>query len=179
MQLLWRAFVAIPVSVVFADKVGTLKKVSGRSMQPTLNPTATADIRSSQDWVYCDKLFLHSFLDSDGNIDFSWCGNLKRGDLVVFTPPHDPTVSSIKRVIGLPGDCIETPRYKRSYVIIPPGKCWLESDNKENGKDSNSFGLVPLGLVNARAVSVVWPLSRWCHLRPTANNDKGLIDIRR
>ena len=31
----------------------------------------------------------------------------KRGDVVVFTPPHDPTKNYVKRLVGVPGDTLE------------------------------------------------------------------------
>jgi signal peptidase I len=39
----------------------------------------------------------------------------RRGDIVVFRPPHDPGRNYVKRVIGLPGDTIEM-RNKTVYV---------------------------------------------------------------
>ena len=40
------------------------------------------------------------------NKKFVSIGEPKRGDVVVFKPPHDPQNNWIKRVIGLPGDTI-------------------------------------------------------------------------
>jgi len=31
----------------------------------------------------------------------------ERGDVVVFTPPHDPTKNYVKRLVGVPGDTLE------------------------------------------------------------------------
>ncbi|HEX2091170.1 MAG TPA: signal peptidase I, partial [Longimicrobiaceae bacterium] len=31
----------------------------------------------------------------------------KRGDVIVFLPPHDPTKNYVKRLVGLPGDTLE------------------------------------------------------------------------
>src|ERR1044072_4755811 len=35
------------------------------------------------------------------------CGEIKRGDVVVFKYPEDPARDFIKRVIGLPGETLE------------------------------------------------------------------------
>lgn len=39
----------------------------------------------------------------------------ERGDIVVFTPPHDPGKNYVKRLMGLPGDTLEM-RNKSLYV---------------------------------------------------------------
>ena len=39
----------------------------------------------------------------------------KRGDVIVFTPPHDPGKNYVKRVVGVPGEVIEM-RAKKLYV---------------------------------------------------------------
>jgi len=38
-----------------------------------------------------------------------------RGDVVVFTPPHDPTKNYVKRLVGVPGDTLEM-REKALYL---------------------------------------------------------------
>jgi len=38
-----------------------------------------------------------------------------RGDVVVFTPPHDPTKNYVKRLVGVPGDTLEM-RHKELYL---------------------------------------------------------------
>jgi signal peptidase I len=44
---------------------------------------------------------------------------IRRGDIIVFKYPEDPTRDFIKRVIGLPGDTIEM-RNKRVYINDKP-----------------------------------------------------------
>lgn len=39
----------------------------------------------------------------------------RRGDVVVFTPPHEPTKNYVKRLIGVPGDTLEM-RDKLLYI---------------------------------------------------------------
>jgi signal peptidase I len=39
----------------------------------------------------------------------------RRGDVVVFSPPHDPARHYVKRLLGLPGDTVEM-RAQRLYV---------------------------------------------------------------
>lgn len=58
--------------------------VSGDSMSPTLD---------SKNYLIVDQVS-YRFHDP------------KRGDVIVFTPPHDPNKFYIKRIIGLPGETV-------------------------------------------------------------------------
>jgi signal peptidase I len=51
---------------------------------------------------------------------------LKRGDVVSVVSPKNPNDCFLKRVIGLPGDIVETITYKRKFVRVPDGHCWIE-----------------------------------------------------
>lgn len=53
------------------------------------------------------------------NTKFLDLGEPKRGDVVVFRYPQDPSVNFIKRVIGLPGDSV-TYRDKRLFINGEP-----------------------------------------------------------
>merc|ERR1712050_756328 len=71
-----------------------------------------------------------------------------------------------------------------SFLYVPPGHCWVEGDNAELSVDSRSFGPVPMGLLDALAISVVWPfwrsryfdeLSEWIeHLRGIGADFQGV-----
>lgn len=63
------------------------------------------------------------------NKKFIDLGGPKRGDVVVFRFPKDPSLDYIKRVIGLPGDIIE---YRSKQLTIngePVPAEWLSDDN--------------------------------------------------
>src|SRR3954463_2493265 len=62
-------------------------KVEGTSMMPAL--------------VDQERIFINKFVYKLG------IGDIRRGDLVVFWFPGDPSKSYIKRVIGVPGDTVE------------------------------------------------------------------------
>lgn len=51
---------------------------------------------------------------------------LKRGDVVSIMSPKNPRECFLKRVIGLPGDLVKTIHYKKKYVLVPKGHCWIE-----------------------------------------------------
>lgn len=45
-------------------------------------------------------------------------GEPRHGDVVVFTPPHEPTKNYVKRLVGLPGDTL----YMRDKVLFRNGE---------------------------------------------------------
>ena len=57
---------------------------------------------------------------------------LKRGDVVSVVSPRNPKECFLKRVIGLPGDLVKTINYKKKYVLVPQGHCWIEGFNYNN-----------------------------------------------
>lgn len=139
--------IGLPVYITINDYLFYVARVEGTSMQPTLNPNH----RKESDVVFLDRWNAST-------------ENIQRGDIVALTSPTDHTISFIKRIIGLEGDFIRTPRYKNDYVYVPRGHCWVEGDNVCSSLDSNSFGPVSLGLVKGRATHIVWPPKRWSKL---------------
>ena len=147
--------IGLPIYITVNDYVFCIARVEGTSMQPTLNPK----LQKQSDVVILDRW--------NTNYD-----SIKRGDIVALTSPSNQNVSFIKRVIGLEGDVVETPRYRHSYVYIPRGHCWVEGDNSRSSLDSNSFGPVSLGLVKGRATHIVWPPKRWQSLEHILPEDR-------
>jgi len=114
---------------------------------------------------------------------------VRRGDVVVIErPPAAPPARPgepedlIKRVIGLPGETIETRdgvvyidgrALTEPYladgvgtdgleqpVVIPSGSMFVMGDNRPNSVDSRRFGAVPTALLIGRAAILIWPLNR-------------------
>lgn len=108
-------------------------------MQPALNP----------DGDICDYVFLSRWAIRNYTVE--------RGDIVSLISPKDPEQKIIKRVVALPvtmghffnkcpletnvfenwlflfmyeqGDVVSTIGYKKPYVKIPDGFCWIEGDH--------------------------------------------------
>lgn len=109
--------------------------------------------------------------------------DVHRGDLIVFeSPPNEgsQTKDLIKRVIGLPGETVESQDghilingqvLREPYlgpdvttgpvekITIPPDHLWVMGDNRPNSRDSRFFGAIPESLVIGRAFVRVWPVT--------------------
>eukprot|EP00938_MAST-03A_sp_MAST-3A-sp1_P001336 g1336.t1 len=149
-------FLVLPVTMAFNGVIGGLGVVKGCSMQPTLNPDLLRDDLFS-DRIILDRWSVHS-------------NRISRGDVVVLRSPVNSKTMLVKRVIALPGDRVRTSYGKGPYVSVPEGRCWIEGDNSRNSNDSNNFGAIPLGLIDARAVCVLWPPTNWKIIKSKEND---------
>jgi len=131
--------------------------VQGSSMEPNLY---------NYDYLLIEKI-------SDNFKD-----NYQRGSVIVFHPPNQPGQNYIKRVVGLPGEEIfirdsqvvvqnsqnpkgftleenylETDETTEGSISIKlgPDQYYLLGDNRENSKDSRSFGPVSKDSIIGRA----------------------------
>jgi signal peptidase I len=101
----------------------------------------------------------------------------QHGDVIVFRSPLSASELMIKRVIGTPGDLVETRDGRvivrghaiaEPYVatqastgaiapqIIPAGCYFLLGDNRAGSLDSRSWGVLPRASVIGRARMVLW-----------------------
>ena len=74
-------------------------------------------------------------------------GEPKRGDVIVFRKPGEPSVNFIKRVIGLPGDVIEY-HNKRLSVNGEPVQLELVGPYLGSGQPNSRLGREQLGQVD-------------------------------
>jgi signal peptidase I len=108
----------------------------------------------------------------------------RRGDVIVFDFPPDPSKQFIKRCIATGGQTLEvrhkqvwvdgerlvepyalhivptedpegyTPRDNYRPPTVPPGQLFMMGDNRDNSYDSRFWGPVPMDLVQGRAMFI-------------------------
>lgn len=124
------------------------------------------------------------YLDTDETLYTAQYENYTGLTLFLYEFLDVNKVSYIKRVIGLPGDHIVikdgnvyrndelieesyireavTGSQEEEYsdVIVPEGTLYVMGDNREQSKDSRSFGCIPYERVNGYLVCRIWPLNK-------------------
>ncbi|WVN86695.1 uncharacterized protein L203_101867 [Cryptococcus depauperatus CBS 7841] len=137
----------VPVGMFFTRHVYSLATVTGGSMQPTFNP----DLQTNP--LQHDVVLLERWSVA--------LNRFQKGDVVTLWSPQNPQLLTTKRIIALEGDLVQPlcPSWS-APVRIPPGHCWVEGDSKYQTRDSNTYGPIPLGLVTAKVVYVLWPWAR-------------------
>lgn len=151
--------VAVIVFLLFIFVVG-IDQVVGPSMNPTLK---------EGDVIVVNKL-LYRFKD------------IKRNDIVVLSQDEK---HMIKRVVGLPGDNIEYidnylyvngKKYKEPFIKdvitedfslkdlgydkIPKDMYLVLGDNRENSRDSRSYGLISKKQIIGKTFIRIWPFKK-------------------
>jgi len=101
----------------------------------------------------------------------------KRGEVIIFHPPDNPSVNYIKRIVGLPGDTVEIKNgsvyinnsklsepylksneetlssQKNTYsMTLKDDEYFVFGDNRNHSRDSREIGAVP----KSNIVSRVW-----------------------
>jgi signal peptidase I len=152
--------IAVLFVVFFVTFVAQAFRVQGPSMMPLL-----------QDG---ERIIVYK-------LGYRWSPIL-RGDVVVFWSPLEPSVSFVKRVVGLPGDRLEIrrgvvlvngkvmaepylqARFRQEEDVGPvdvrPGHYFVMGDHRNQSYDSRSWGEVPLRYIYGRAVLRFWPIGR-------------------
>ena len=117
----------------------------------------------------------------------------KRGDVVVFRSPANGDELVVKRIIGVPGELVETQlgriligghalteRYLLEPAaagafeaqIVAPDSYFVMGDNRAASSDSRHWGPLPRPLILGRARFILWS-SATAASTPTAANARG------
>ncbi|KAF9534795.1 peptidase S24/S26A/S26B/S26C [Crepidotus variabilis] len=152
----WAVLYWLPTGYFFGTQFYHVKAISGRSMQPTLNP----DSSTPRDVALFSRFAVHTLQDYG------------RDDIVTFRSPENPSRILIKRIIGVEGDTVKTlPPYPDKEVDVPQGHVWVEGDEHFVSDDSNRFGPIPAGLIESKLTMLIWPLNRFGRLKPQVEVD--------
>ncbi|KAH6856673.1 peptidase S24/S26A/S26B/S26C [Chaetomium sp. MPI-CAGE-AT-0009] len=134
----------IPPLIWFNEYVAQVTSIRGPSMYPFLNSQYNESLR--QDLCLVWKMYPQE--------------GLRRGMVVTFRNPHNPNRTTVKRVIGLPGDVVKTkPPYPYEHAVVPEGHLWVEGDG-DKSLDSNHYGPISARLVTGRVTHILSPWER-------------------
>ena len=165
----WDLLHDVSITVLFCFFIVTFVaqpvRVQGASMQPRIEDN--------------ERILVNKFI-------YRFQG-VERGDVVVFYYPRDPSVSYIKRVIGLPGDQVEIragsvllngatldepyllseyrDRYDMPEATVERGHFFVMGDHRSSSMDSRSFGSVPEKYIYGKAAFCVWPIAKTGRVR--------------
>ncbi|KAJ1549751.1 hypothetical protein HK096_010649 [Nowakowskiella sp. JEL0078] len=108
----------VPPVIAFLTFGYSITSISGRSMQPTLNPDTDPSF-IKRDIVLLDRISfilanaVRSFEPDDYFVfpKTNRMGAIVVGDVVLLSAPHDPKLTLIKRVVALEGDWVLPKRF--------------------------------------------------------------------
>ena len=161
-------------------------RVEGRSMEPTIEEGQYLLVNKL---VYFrlspqDLQNLLPFLNIERDETLFPFHPPRRGEVIIFHFPRDPSRDFVKRVIGLPGDAVEIrrgavyvngERLHEPYIThpsqssvsglrVPPDSYYVLGDNRRASNDSRDWGPVPAENIVGRAWVSYWPLDQFSTL---------------
>ncbi len=171
---------AIVIAIVLALFIRTFVvqafKIPSGSMKPTLQ---------IGDHILVNKFIYGVKIPYIGKTIISY-KNPDHGDIIVFRYPEDPDKDFIKRVIGIPGDIIESknktvyvnqipinndvgvhtesrnlpghinPRDNFGPLTVPAESYFVMGDNRDNSYDSRFWGFVEQHAIKGKAFVIYW-----------------------
>ncbi|MGQ9489791.1 MAG: signal peptidase I [Anaerolineae bacterium] len=154
-------------------------RIDGISMEPNFHNQQFLIVNR---WAYCPGIHLEVPLVNVTLWEKTWCVRQpRRGDVVIFQYPRDPSRDFIKRVIGLPGETVEVRAgqvyingqpmpepfgpnpgsYTAPPVTLGPDEVFVMGDNRNNSSDSHLWGPLPLARIIGKAMISYWPPRYW------------------
>ena len=131
-------------------------------MAPFFNPNASPDMPETKDKILVQSIMYQSRKDTGDASELVPGTGLRRGQIVVFNTPHDPSRIAVKRIVGIPGDRVQPlPGYGggEEPVVVQYNHLWVEGDVEDRNRsiDSNWYGPICQNLVLGKVVSLLEP----------------------
>lgn len=157
-------------------------RVHGPSMQPTLieNEYLIVNKLVYLRFNLAEAASFLPFYDREEEPDRFVFHSPRRGSVIVFRSPSDPSRDFVKRVIGVPGDVVEivegdvylngslliepyvTRKDNSSMgpVTVGPDALFVLGDNRSASNDSRAWGILPTENIIGRVWLRFWPIDR-------------------
>ncbi|MDD5731116.1 MAG: signal peptidase I [Candidatus Omnitrophica bacterium] len=169
--------IAFILAMIIRSFVIQAFKIPTGSMRPTL---LEGDIILVNKFIYGAKV---PFTD----LKLPAVRQPKRGDVVVFIYPENPTKDFIKRLVAVGGENVEIrngsiyindlpvtePEFSKRYyynrgdygeegkkITVPKDCYFVLGDNSQSSQDSRYWGFVPAKNMLGKAILIYWPLNR-------------------
>lgn len=138
-------------------------------MRPTFNPECESDRDPNYRPTYVlvrntkfDPNYRRNLDRRSAEKGTNSIGTWMRGDIVLYSKPHNPEEIAVKRIVGVAGDLV-TPL--KGYpggqepVVVPYNHLWVEGDvgDRKKSVDSNYFGPISKAMVHGRVVAMWSP----------------------
>ncbi|WJW68302.1 signal peptidase I [Candidatus Chlorohelix allophototropha] len=157
-------------------------RIQGSSMEPNFHTDQLLMVNKAAYFHFDVNPWLRLIpgVKAEGSSVWWVFGGPKRGDVVVFEYPRDPSQDYIKRVIGFPGEKVEVrsgvvyvndqpltePYIKEASLspygpmVVPEGTLFVLGDNRNGSSDSRAWGFLPIDRIIGKAMIAYWPLGK-------------------
>lgn len=104
------------------------------------------------------RINLNPFGSSKSEVSPSTIDEKSLADIMPFIDDDSSTLNYDEKQINNQDSSMRT--FRNKVIYVPKGHVWLEGDNSENSIDSRTYGPVPMGLIQSRAIVRLYPNPR-------------------
>ncbi|KAF8822868.1 hypothetical protein IE077_002281 [Cardiosporidium cionae] len=137
-------------AVYISDSFFTFMRVPDGSMLPTLQHGTL---------LKCDWILVVRY------------GQLQCDDVVTLRCPYQNEVV-VSRILAIESCSIS--KQGGPTTVIPKGHCWVKGDNHAHPNGCKEYEMISNGLIEGRAIVIVWPFARIGKISPAASKSFGI-----